>query len=338
MMRSAVVIAVAELSVAPLLATDQDSLAASWPLATGIVAAVAAISAALGGLIAKALPAFGQWRKDLAAAVAQQRQADADADARMVASATDAARAEAAMKKDAYEAVHADFSGLFDRQEREIARLTGVLEQYEAKMASQDARIADIYGKFLDLNAEHTKCQVQNERLLSRLVVVEAKQKTLEAVDAVSSLPTRLEAIVVTDREGKVKEWSPPATVIFQYRPKDIIGKNVSLIIPPERLAEHLKAVKEVVESGRAVKRGPYHVEAVKKDGTRLPVEITLSSWSDGGEQYFAAAIRPMVRLEGGDAPLSELAASPSAVISAVREVVVAPSPVPPPTAEPKET
>jgi hypothetical protein len=67
-------------------------------------------------------------------------------------------------------------------------------------------------------------------------------------------------------------------------------------------------------------------------------VEITLSSWSDGGEQYFAAAIRPMVRLEGGDAPLSELAASPSAVISAVREVVVAPSPVPPPTAEPKET
>ena len=94
-----------------------------------------------------------------------------------------------------------------------------------------------------------------------------------------SILDAALDCIVVMGTDGRVVDWNPAAEQTFGYSREEAMGSDVGdLIVPPEMrhahrsgLARHLATGSERVLGRRL------ELEAVRADGSRLPVELAIT-------------------------------------------------------------
>jgi PAS domain S-box-containing protein len=86
------------------------------------------------------------------------------------------------------------------------------------------------------------------------------------------------DAIVSKTLEGIVTTWNSGAQRIFGWQPDEIIGKPISLIIPPDRQDEEPKIL-EQIRAGQRVD----HFETIRitKDGRLIDVSVTISPVHD---------------------------------------------------------
>jgi PAS domain S-box-containing protein len=307
------------ITLALFAADDPDTLNVSWQFLVFIGGVVTAVGTAVGAFLAKVLPALGQFGKDRAAAEAARRQAEAAATVSEV-------QAQAAIKREMYDKVYDEFKELLDRGEREMARrdvdMAREMARRDGIIEAQDARIDALYKEIRSTQAQRTECLIKNEQLMAQIMLLQARISTIETAEGIADVGTRVDPVVVVDSKGIVREWSPAATVLFHWRSKEIVGKSIELIIPPESIQGHRDGVKKVLDGKREVRRGPYRVEGLRRDGKRIPIEIKLSGWQEGDERYFTANIRPLFEGEGGElVPLSKLKATSESIIQVAKEI-----------------
>src|SRR5581483_8029372 len=105
---------------------------------------------------------------------------------------------------------------------------------------------------------------------------------TLSEIDAAARLAAIVEssddAIVSKTLDGIIRSWNKGAERIFGWKAEEVIGKPITVIIPPERLDEEPK----ILERLRAGERID-HFETVRmtKDGRRLHISVTISPLRD---------------------------------------------------------
>ena len=98
------------------------------------------------------------------------------------------------------------------------------------------------------------------------------------------------DAIITADSTGEIMFWNRGAEIIYGYAAEEIIGKNLSLLVPQQvrqRESEQLDAVfhkKGFKESSESV--------SVRKDGSEFPVEVTRALWSAAGSTFATAIVR----------------------------------------------
>lgn len=82
------------------------------------------------------------------------------------------------------------------------------------------------------------------------------------------------DAVISKDLDGTIRSWNPAAQHLFAYSPKEVIGCNISVIIPEERLDEELHIMSEI-RAGRRVD----HFETLRrrKDGSLVPLSLSIS-------------------------------------------------------------
>lgn len=104
------------------------------------------------------------------------------------------------------------------------------------------------------------------------------------------------DAVVVADaRSERILLWNRGATEMFGYSPEEALAMPLHALVSPSLLGPHRSGLAryaetgrgELVDSGRAVE-----VEAIRKDGSPLTVELTLTSVehqrSEGGRAVMA--------------------------------------------------
>jgi len=86
--------------------------------------------------------------------------------------------------------------------------------------------------------------------------------------------------IILMDHHGNVSFWNKAATELLQYSEHEMRGQNLHKIIAPEKyMAAHEKGFKEFLKSGEGNAVGKItELEAIRKDGEIIPVELSLSS------------------------------------------------------------
>lgn len=103
------------------------------------------------------------------------------------------------------------------------------------------------------------------------------------------------DAIIVADRDGRIRLWNPGAETMFGYRAEEALGQSLDLIIP-ERLRErHWEGYRRVMATGvTRYGREVLAVPGVRKDGTRLSLEFTVVLLLDaaGAVEGVAAILR----------------------------------------------
>ena len=99
------------------------------------------------------------------------------------------------------------------------------------------------------------------------------------------------------DNQGNISYWNPGAEEIFGYFGKEAIGKELHILLAPQRYHEaYLKGFSKFRKTGQGEAVGKtLELEAVKKDGTEFPIEISLSAIRVKGWWQAVAIVRDMV-------------------------------------------
>ena len=95
------------------------------------------------------------------------------------------------------------------------------------------------------------------------------------------------DAIVSKDLTGTVTTWNKAAERIFGYQAPEVIGKSITLLLPPDRLNEE-SIFLERLKRGERI----HHFETVRvrKDGTQVPVSLTISPVRDAAGRIIGAS------------------------------------------------
>src|SRR3954469_14202459 len=86
------------------------------------------------------------------------------------------------------------------------------------------------------------------------------------------------DAIVSKDLTGIITSWNRGAEQLFGYTATEAVGQSITMLLPPDRLAEEDHVLARI-RGGERVE----HFETVRrrKDGTPLDVSVTVSPIRD---------------------------------------------------------
>lgn len=107
-----------------------------------------------------------------------------------------------------------------------------------------------------------------------------------------SILETAPDAIITMNKDGIINSFNPGAEKLFQYSAKEIIGKNVTRLMPDELSKHHDKYVSDFNTSTSTTIGKNRELKGMRKDGTLFPIEITINVNLIEGEHLFTGVLR----------------------------------------------
>ncbi len=116
------------------------------------------------------------------------------------------------------------------------------------------------------------------------------------------------DAIIMMDPQGKISFWNPAAEKILGYTKNEVSGKNLHQLIAPEKyMASHLKAFSEFHKTGQGNAVGKnIELQAIRKDGTEIEVELSLSAVKIGDAWNAVGLIRDITERKSIEHKLKE--------------------------------
>lgn len=112
-------------------------------------------------------------------------------------------------------------------------------------------------------------------------------------------LETSLEAVVVSDCQGRIVEFNPAAERIFQRSKDSVVGKSVGdTIVPKDSRQAHEAGMARLRKGGAPVilGQGRVRLDAVRADGTVFPVEMALELANAENETIVIGFLRDISR------------------------------------------
>jgi len=118
-----------------------------------------------------------------------------------------------------------------------------------------------------------------------------------------------IDAIVSVDVLGQIVGWNRAAERIFGYSEAEILGKPVETLIPERFRDAHRAGMSRVTDGGPShVIGSTVELAAVRRDGSELPIELSLSTWSADRQRFYTGIIRDITRRKEAEARLASYA------------------------------
>ncbi len=107
-------------------------------------------------------------------------------------------------------------------------------------------------------------------------------------------IDTALDAVVVVDQDGIVRQWNPQCQETFGFTAAEACGRAIQDLVVPDRLAEkHRAAIKGYLGRGADEPLGRrLEVQAVRKDRAEITVEFVVRPVRVGERRCFCAFVR----------------------------------------------
>ncbi|HVT50159.1 MAG TPA: PAS domain S-box protein, partial [Dongiaceae bacterium] len=120
-------------------------------------------------------------------------------------------------------------------------------------------------------------------------------------------IDTVVDGLIITDRDGTIRIFNPAAEGLFGYAAQDVIGRNISLLMPPE----YARAHGAYLETRHAAERSQVmgvtrEVEGRRKDGTVFPMTIAVGETRRGGGHAYVGIVRDITEQKKTYAALGE--------------------------------
>lgn len=133
-------------------------------------------------------------------------------------------------------------------------------------------------------------------------------QEAKEYTDSI--LRTILDGIVIIDERGLIQSVNPSSGRVFGYAADEMVGNNVSMLIPEPYRREHDGFILHYLQTGehKVIGTGFREIEGLHRDGTVFPLEISLSEVRFGKVRHFMALVRDITQRKEAEARLVHLA------------------------------
>src|SRR5215469_14322705 len=123
-----------------------------------------------------------------------------------------------------------------------------------------------------------------------------------------SILDTVPEAMIVIDERGIMRSFSVTAERLFGWSAAEVIGKNVSLLMPGPYRQEHDGYLQRYRKTGerRIIGIGRI-VVGERKDGSTFPMELAVGEAKLGTERWFTGFVRDLTERRSQERRMQEL-------------------------------
>jgi PAS domain S-box-containing protein len=114
----------------------------------------------------------------------------------------------------------------------------------------------------------------------------------LEAVKLGAILESAVAAIVTIDSRGQVETVNPAAQQMFGYAANELVGRNVSMLMPEPYCSQHDTYLAKYLATGRRQIIGiGREVAGLRKDGSTFPMHLSVGEFRVGDTRYFTGTI-----------------------------------------------
>ena len=140
-------------------------------------------------------------------------------------------------------------------------------------------------------------------RLLHETEDVRYRQAQLQSI-----LDTVPEAMIVIDDHGLMRSFSLTAERLFGWSAVEVIGKNVSILMPSPYRQEHDSYLHRYLDTGerRIIGIGRI-VVGERKDGSTFPMELVVGEAQVGSEKFFTGFVRDLTERRSQERRMQEL-------------------------------
>jgi two-component system, LuxR family, sensor kinase FixL len=108
-----------------------------------------------------------------------------------------------------------------------------------------------------------------------------------------SIVDSTVDGIITIDEHGVMQSFNPAAERIFGYAAADVLGRNVSMLMPEPDRDRHDQYIEHYLRTGRAKIIGiGREVVGQRSDGTVFPIDLAVSEFSHNGRRMFTGIVR----------------------------------------------
>jgi len=146
-----------------------------------------------------------------------------------------------------------------------------------------------IFDSFMDQITQLAGVVVEDRRLRSKMA---DQQSVLQAL-----LGAAPDAIIRIDQAGTILDFMGSAPRIFGWKPDEIIGQPVSVLMPDPHAARHGEYIEAFLATGeRRLPDFGRRLEATDKSGRVFPIEVALSQLKGRDDVEFIGIVRDISR------------------------------------------
>lgn len=99
-------------------------------------------------------------------------------------------------------------------------------------------------------------------------------------------------AIISSDTTSRITFFNRSAERLFGHRAEDVVGENLTTLMPPEYREAHLKGMARFAKTGQTRIIGrTIELVGLRKDGTTFPLELNIAHWRSQGDDQFTAIV-----------------------------------------------
>ena len=110
-----------------------------------------------------------------------------------------------------------------------------------------------------------------------------------------SIIESAVDGIVVIDAHGHIEAFNPAAERLFGYTEPEVVGRNVSMLMPEPYRGEHDGYLQRYLREGNARIIGiGRDVQGVRRDGTVFPLHLSVGEMSVEGQRKFTGILHDL--------------------------------------------
>jgi PAS domain S-box-containing protein len=160
--------------------------------------------------------------------------------------------------------------------ERRAKALRGErIEPYESEVVAKGGRLVPVVisvSQIRDADGSVVGVAVNVRDITASKREHEARLRLAAIVESSS------DAIIAKDLDGTILSWNTGAELLYGYASSEAVGRNISLVVPPDH-SDEIPAILERIKVGERIEH--YETLRRRKDGAMVDVSITVSPLYD---------------------------------------------------------
>jgi len=175
--------------------------------------------------------------------------------------------------------------------------------------ASGDALPTNHYAIEEVLDEIRSLCESNTLSSEARAILKRAQAALLNLDNRFKSVAdSAVDAIVSATHDDRIIFWNKGASKIFGFGEKEVLGKSVTMLIPPSMRRAHREGIKRFLKTGVPKLIGTtIEVSGLAKGGREFPIELSLAAWKTIEGYSFTAIIRDSTERKKAQQAMEEL-------------------------------